>query len=95
MTVTTTATGGDATRLDAVVVQPLVTRLVLGGDGHGTALLRNASTRAQHAEVAVPGSGRADVWAYDGLGRLRAHHTDPGSTIGVEVPPGGFVLARR
>ena len=95
VTVTTTATGGDATRLDAVVVQPLVTRLVLGGDGHGTALLRNASTRAQHAEVAVPGAGRADVWAYDGLGRLRAHHTDPGSTIGVEVPPGGFVLARR
>ena len=48
VTVTTTTTG-DETRLDALMVQPLVTRLVLGGDGHGTALLRSAATRTQHA----------------------------------------------
>ena len=43
VTATTKATGGDTARLDALMVQPLVSRLVLGGDGHGTALLRSAA----------------------------------------------------
>ena len=63
-------TTGDETRLDALMVQPLVTRLVLGGAGHGTALLRSAATTTRHQRVAVPGSGKATVWSYDGRGTL-------------------------
>ena len=62
-------------RLDAVMVQPLVSRLVLGGDGHGTALLRSAATsdhahdrrRARHRDA-------PQVWSYDGHGRLLVTH---------------------
>ena len=61
---------GDETRLDALMVQPLVTRLVLGGDGHGTALLRSAATSTRHQAVTVPGRGKADVRSYDGRGTL-------------------------
>jgi len=93
-TVTATTTGGE-TRLDALMVQPLVTRLVLGGDGHGTALLRSASTTTEQAKVAVPGSGTADVWSYDGQGALVSHKTAAASTVPVSVAPGGFTLVRR
>jgi hypothetical protein len=93
-TVTATTTGGE-TRLDALVVQPLVTRLVLGGDGHGTALLRSAATATEQAKVAVPGSGTADVWSYDGQGALVSHRTAAASTVPVSVAPGGFTLVRR
>jgi len=93
-TVTATTTGGE-TRLDALVVQPLVTRLVLGGDGHGTALLRSAATATEQAKVAVPGSGTADVWSYDAQGALVSHRTAAASTVPVSVAPGGFTLVRR
>ena len=73
-TLTATTSGGTA-RLDAVMVQPLVSRLVLGGDGHGTALLRSAATSTSRTTVAVPGTGTADVWSYDGEGRLLGHTT--------------------
>ena len=55
-TVRATTTGGE-TRLDALMVQPLVTRLVLGGDGHGTALLRSAATTTQHTAGHRPRPG--------------------------------------
>ena len=51
------ADGGDVARLDALMVQPLVSRMVLGGDGHGTALLRSAARRPCSTTVAVPGTG--------------------------------------
>ena len=57
------------------MVQPLVSRLVLGGDGHGTALLRSAATSTSRTTVAVPGTGTAQVWSYDGDGpSARPHH---------------------
>ena len=37
--------------------QPLVSRLVLGGDGHGTALLRSAGHVHTRTTVTVPGTG--------------------------------------
>ena len=67
---TTVAAGGDEARLDALMVEPLVSRLVLGGDGHGTALLRSAATADRHTTVSVPGSGPASVEVYDGAGHL-------------------------
>ena len=93
-TVTATTTGGE-TRLDALMVQPLVTRLVLGGGAHGTALLRSAANSTEQVTVAVPGSGTADVWAYDGQGALVSHQRTAASSVPVSVAPGGFTLVRR
>ena len=89
------ATTGDETRLDALMVQPLVTRLVLGGDGHGTALLRSAATTTQHTHVTVPGSGQATVRSYDGHGRLLSTSRVGARAVPVRVVPGGFTLVRR
>jgi hypothetical protein len=95
VTATTAAEGADSARLDALMVQPLVTRLVLGGDGHGTALLRSAAVSTTWTTVAVPGAGLADVWSYDGLGRLLEHHTSGDAAPRVRVAPGGVTLVRR
>lgn len=95
VTATTTADGTDSARLDALMVQPLVSRLVLGGDGHGTALLRSAARHAKRTTVTVPGSGTADVWSYDGRGRLLSHATSGATDVPVRVAPGGVTLVRR
>jgi hypothetical protein len=95
LTATTTASGTDATRLDAVLLQPLVTRLVLGGHGHGTALLRSAALGTRHVRVAVPGTGRANIWSYDGRGHLVRHRTSEAARVPATVAPGGFTLVRR
>ncbi len=92
----TTATGGDEARLDALMVEPLVSRLVLGGDGHGTALLRSAATGDQRTTVSVPGSGPATVEVYDGLGRLvRSSTARAAGDLPVRVLAGGFTIVRR
>ena len=93
-TVRATSTGAE-TRLDALMVQPLVTRLVLGGAGHGTALLRSAATTTRHQRVTVPGSGKATVWSYDGRGRLLRRTSVAARAVPVTVAPGGFTLVRR
>ncbi|MCW2848514.1 MAG: hypothetical protein JWR90_2488 [Marmoricola sp.] len=95
LTATTTARGRDTARLDAVMVQPLLSRLVLGSDGHGTALLRSSATVAARATVAVPGTGRADIRSYDGRGHLLRHTTSTAHVVPVRVAPGGVTLVRR
>ena len=91
----TTTSGDDPAALDAVMLEPLVSRLVLGGDGHGTALLRSASDRAERTQVRVPGDGPARVSAYDGRGRRVDTERTDAATVTVRVPAGGFVLVRR
>jgi hypothetical protein len=93
-TVKATTTGGE-TRLDALMVQPLVTRLVLGGNGHGTALLRSAATKTQFTRVTVPGSGTATVRSYDGHGRLLSTVRVGTRAVPLRIVPGGFTLVRR
>ena len=66
LSATTATEAGDPAALDAVMLEPLVSRLVLAGDGHGTALLRSASTRSERAQVRVAGTGVARIKAYDG-----------------------------
>ena len=95
ITATTAADGTDDSRLDAVMFQPLVTRLVLRGAGHGTALLRSAATTEQRRNVSVPASGRAHIWSYDGRGTLISHRTSSTATVRVTVAPGGFTVVRR
>lgn len=86
---------GDPASLDAVMLEPLVSRLVLAGDGHGTALLRSASTTSEHTRVTVAGTGSARITTYDGTGRLVAVSSSPARTVSVTVPAGGFALVRR
>ena len=91
-----TRTGaGDPAALDAVMMEPLVSRLVLGGDGQGTALLRSASTTVEHTRVLVPGTGIARARVFDGRGRLVGSSTTWAGTVRVTLPAGGFALVRR
>lgn len=93
---TTRASDGDEARLDALMIEPLVSRLVLTGVGHGTALLRSAAARDQRATVAVPGTGPATVEAYDGRGRLVRRWTSASTAeVPVTVLAGGFTVVRR
>ena len=94
---TTSATGGDVARVDALMLEPLVSRLVLsdGGD-HGTVLLRSAATVVQQIVVAVPGAGTLVVEQYDGAGRRVATGTaGAAGRATVPVPVGGFTIVRR
>jgi hypothetical protein len=92
----TTASGGDEARLDALMVEPLVSRFVLGGDGHGTALLRSAASSDRHTAVSVPGTGPATVEVYDGLGGLVASSAAKAAgAVPVRVVAGGFTIVRR
>jgi hypothetical protein len=91
----TTATGDEPARLDAVMIEPAVSRLVLRGAGHGTALLRSASDRTERTVVRVAGTGAATVETYDGRGRLVETHRTPAAAVVVAVPAGGFALVTR
>ena len=95
ITATTTASGGDTARLDALMIEPLVSRYVLGGGDHGTAVLRSASLTTEQADVALPGNGPARVYAYDGNGALVRQWSSGASTVPVTVRAGGFTIVRR
>ncbi len=86
--------GGTAT-VDAVVLLPLVTSRVLGGDGHGTALLRNAAAGARTTTVTVPGDGVARVHVFDGLGRPVRTTGSTAADVAVTLPAGGFAVVIR
>ncbi|MGC5022480.1 hypothetical protein [Micromonospora sp. DT47] len=89
------ATAGEPATVDAVVLEPLVSRLTLAGDGRSTTLLRSAARTARTAEVTPGGTGPATVEVYDAAGVLRAQRTGTATTLRVTVLPGGFTLVRR
>ena len=95
VTATTRASGDDTARLDAVMIEPLVSRYVLGAGDHGTAVLRSASRATESTTVALPGVGTALVCAYDGVGRLVGQGSSNASTLPVTVLAGGFTIVRR
>ncbi|CUR60502.1 conserved hypothetical protein [metagenome] len=95
LTATTTSTAGDPAVLDAVMIEPLVSRLVLAGNGGGTALLRSAATRATWVRVSVPGGGAARVTTYDGKGDRKVRRSTSSRVVSVRVPAGGFALVTR
>ncbi|MGZ5403895.1 MAG: hypothetical protein ACXWDL_04545 [Nocardioides sp.] len=90
-----TATTGAPATLDAVMLEPAVSRLVLLGAGHGTALLSSASDRVERTRVRVAGQQRATVETYDARGRLVARRSTPARVVAVAVPAGGFALVTR
>jgi hypothetical protein len=98
LTATDTSSGSDAAMLDAVMVEPVVSRYVLGSGDHATAVLHSADTWANWATVAVPGHGRLVVEVYDRTGALR-DRSQPGSagtqTVNVHVLAGGFTVVAR
>ncbi len=94
------ASRGDAqlagrARLDAVMLEPFVSRFVLRGDDHGTALISSASERPRKARVLMAGSGPARIESYDRLGRLLGVTSSRARTVLVTVPAGGFTFVRR
>jgi hypothetical protein len=93
--VQTASSGGDEARVDAVMLEPLVSSYVLAGDGHATALLRSASTTVERTVVRLPGSGPATVEVYDGSATLLSRSTSRARTVLVTVAPGGFTVVRR
>jgi hypothetical protein len=99
VTATTTASNGDEARLDALMVEPLVSRLVLGATGSatgGTALLRSSATTDVQTTVSVPGTAPARVEVYDGSGRLLQSTTSSAArTTSALVAAGGFTVVRR
>jgi hypothetical protein len=91
----TSASGSDTARLDAVMLEPVVSRLVLAGPGGATALLSSRSRHAEHTVVDVAGDGRASVESYDKRGRLVRSTTSRAAHVRVVVPPGGFAVVTR
>lgn len=90
------ATTGGSGDLDALLLTPLISQLVLTGQGHGTALLNSVAAQARSATVTVPGVGRPVVSSYTRTGRLWRRVTGADSaTVLVVVPPGGFAVVRR
>ncbi|MEP6665060.1 MAG: hypothetical protein ABJA81_01315 [Nocardioidaceae bacterium] len=95
LSATSVTTAGDTARLDAVMLDPLVSRLVLSGDGHGTALLSSSSDRPEKTRVTVGGVGTAHIESYDGGGHLVNVGSSSAATVSVTVPAHGFTFVRR
>jgi hypothetical protein len=96
VTATTISTRGDEARLDGLMVEPLVSRLVLAGSDHGTALLRSAAATDQQATVSVVGQAPAKVEVYDGIGRrVSLSLVKAPGAVQVNVVAGGFTIVRR
>jgi hypothetical protein len=86
---------GPAARLDAVLVQPEVEWLVLGGAGGGQALARSFADHRQVRTLDLAGSGPASARSYDRAGRLVEVAASPDGHLRVPVAPGGFTVASR
>jgi hypothetical protein len=96
VTATTVASNGDRALIDALMVEPLVSRLVLSGPNHGTALLRSAATDDQQVTVSVVGKAPAKVEVYDGSGRrVSLSLVKAPGAVQTRVVAGGFTIVRR
>ncbi|HEY6709303.1 MAG TPA: hypothetical protein VJB61_17120 [Actinomycetota bacterium] len=93
--VSTYAGTGPEARLDAVMVQPEVEWLVLGGSGGGQAVARSFARHREVRVIDLAGSGPASARSYDRTGRLVEVATSPGGHLRVPVAPGGFTVATR
>jgi hypothetical protein len=93
--VSTYAGTGPEARLDAVMVQPEVEWLVLGGSGGGQAVARSFARHREVRVIDLAGSGPASARGYDRTGRLVEVTTSPSGHLRVPVAPGGFTVASR
>ena len=79
---------GAAVRLDAVLLQPEIERLLLAGDGGRQGLLRSWSAQRRLATVDAETDGLT-AYVYDAGGRLVEKVSGTGDLL-VPVEPGGF-----
>ena len=79
-------------QVDAMLLMPRVSRLVLDGPDGATVLLRNAGSRREVATVVLPGAGDVVVLSYDSSGRLHREVTAGGIEISVSVLAAGFTV---
>jgi hypothetical protein len=86
-----TTTGGEGV-VDAVLLEPLISRLTIGGGGRTTTLLRSAARTPRTVTVAGAGAGVAE--SYDAAGQRRSRVTGVGAVRAL-VLPGGFTVVRR
>ena len=70
------------------MLEPLVSRYLLDGDDHATAVLGSASLASEDATVALPGIGTARIYAYGATGHLVIQESSSASTL-----PAAFRLA--
>ncbi|MBA2713063.1 MAG: hypothetical protein H0U55_05855, partial [Rubrobacteraceae bacterium] len=80
---------GRPARLDALLVQPEIERLLLTGEVGGQGLLRSWSDERRVTRVAM-GSGEVTAYAYDQRGRLVETAEGAAGTVAAPVAPGGF-----
>lgn len=87
--------GSEPSRLDALVLRPLVSRLVLHGNGTPTALLSSASDDVERTRVYLPGQGPVSIRTFTGLGRpVEDRVVEDTDAVQVRVPAGGFAIVR-
>ncbi|MCH6163132.1 hypothetical protein [Streptomyces marispadix] len=84
-------------RVDAVLVRPVVARLLLSGAYGSLGLLHNGDGAPHSATVSLPGQGDVTVELYDVRARLvgRRALTGNESRVQVTVPAHGFAVVRR
>lgn len=92
VTATVSRRGSQPARIDALMLKPLVSRLVLDGPDGGTVLLHSAADTARSVEVDVPGDGTVIVGVHDASGRLVQRTMAGSGTVSVDVPPSGFTV---
>jgi hypothetical protein len=86
---------GPEARLDAVMVQPEVEWLVLGGAGGGQAVARSFARQREVRAIDLAGAGPASARSYDRAGHLVEVATSPDGHLRVPVAAGGFTVASR
>lgn len=91
-TVSVTALRGTV-QLDAVILQPLVSRLTLTGPSAWSELVHSSATDAQMATVGIAGQ-RSTVRSYDSSGALVQQRVIDGPAT-IMLRPGGFAVVSR
>jgi hypothetical protein len=86
---------GPPARLDAVLVQPEVEWLVLGGSDGGQALLRSFARSPRTQAITLQGTGPTTARSYDPRGALIAAVTSRSGTVAAPVASDGFTLVTR
>jgi len=82
-------------QLDALLVTPLISLLVLTGNGHAVALLSSQARAERDRTVVMPGNGAVSIRSYDATGQLRQSRSGDRSSVTVPVPAGGFAIVWR
>ncbi len=92
VTAATSRRGSEAARVDALLLKPLVSRLVTDGPDGGTVLLHSAAEQARAIDVDVPGDGSVAVEVHDATGRLVGRTSAGPGVVTVDVLPSGFTV---